>query len=716
MSEKDVFAFDMFMANVVTGKVERKVTSSATSPHFDALRFTDSSGSWSWDGTRLAYVVFADGDNELVLVDSRTGKIEDQIEIEGVGAIQGPAWSPDGRSIVYSGSKGGLSDLYVYDVDTEENTQLMSDRFADFHPVYSPDGRTIAFSTDRSPATSFDNLEYAKFQIALMDLNTGMIEHLDLFGPKVKHINPQFSPDGRYIYFISDVDGFSNVYRVELSSGDLERITNVATAVSGIAWSAPAMTVAQESGEIAFSVFDDFEFHIYRLTAQEIEERAEPFAVVEPGLGRNLVPMEPREQSLVSAYLEDGETGLEPPGTYRVADAEAFDSSLELDFIGQPSLGVGADQFGTYLGGSASAFFSDMLGDRNLGVAVAANGTIKDIGAQVYYLNMQNRWNWGYVLARIPYQYQYYQWGQLQEEGNIYDVVALTRYRIFSDNVTGILNYPLSQTRRFEANIGLNRFSFDIEQDQILFNGGFRVDTRRVQLDELEPDPLNLFRASIAFVGDNSFGAFTSPVRGGRFRIGIETAHGTVDYQTLTVDLRRYFSPAKNLTVAVRGLHSGRYNYGRDFLDSGYFYPYFLGYETLMRGYAYESFDSRECGQTADGGCPVFDRMFGQRLAVANLELRVPFIGTDQFGLIDLPYIPMELVAFTDVGVAWDDENKVDSWGLSTSSTERVPLVSSGIGARFNLLGIMILEAYYAYPFNRPDKGWHWGFNLAPGW
>ena len=64
MSEKDLFSFDIFVADAESGDVEKKISNSATSPHFDALRFTDSSGSWSWDGTRLAYVVFADGDNE----------------------------------------------------------------------------------------------------------------------------------------------------------------------------------------------------------------------------------------------------------------------------------------------------------------------------------------------------------------------------------------------------------------------------------------------------------------------------------------------------------------------------------------------------------------------------------------------------------------------------------------------------------------------------
>ena len=44
-----------------------------------------------------------------------------------------------------------------------------------------------------------------------------------------------------------------------------------------------------------------------------------------------------------------------------------------------------------------------------------------------------------------------------------------------------------------------------------------------------------------------------------------------------------------------------------------------------------------------------------------------------------------------------------------------MPVFSAGVAARFNILGIFVLESYYAYPFQRPDRGWHWGFALIPG-
>ena len=115
------------------------------------------------------------------------------------------------------------------------------------------------------------------------------------------------------------------------------------------------------------------------------------------------------------------------------------------------------------------------------------------------------------------------------------------------------------------------------------------------------------------------------------------------------------------------------------------------------------------------GTCPGFDRLFGHRLGVVNLELRVPFFGTERFGLINFPYLPTELFGFADAGLAFNDISEL-RFEFVRSGGQRVPVFSVGAGARFNLFGFLILEVYRAYPFQRPERGPHWGFVLSPGW
>ena len=128
LSEKDLFSVDLFLADAQTGDVIRKLSSAAADPHADAIRFIDSSGDWSPDGSQFVFVVFADGDNELVIVNSENGDTERQVAVDGVGALSNPAWSPDGRSIVFSGQHGGVTDLFLLDIETNEVRQLTNDR------------------------------------------------------------------------------------------------------------------------------------------------------------------------------------------------------------------------------------------------------------------------------------------------------------------------------------------------------------------------------------------------------------------------------------------------------------------------------------------------------------------------------------------------------------------------------------------------------------
>ena len=138
--------------------------------------------------------------------------------------------------------------------------------------------------------------------------------------------------------------------------------------------------------------------------------------------------------------------------------------------------------------------------------------------------------------------------------------------------------------------------------------------------------------------------------------------------------------------------------------------PLYIGYPNLVRGYDVNSFDASECGSDPNR-CPAFDQLVGSRVAVANLEVRLPLLGLFSRRNLYGP-VPVELVGFSDWGVAWTATEKPNFRGIS--GTRKV-VSSLGAGARVNLLGFAVVEVDYVKPRDRPTKGWMWVFNFSPG-
>jgi hypothetical protein len=482
---------------------------------------------------------------------------------------------------------------------------------------------------------------------------------------------------------------------------------------------APALTIASQTGDMMFSVFSEGNYAIYRLEAAHVEARAEWVAERFAGMHAAgvLPPVEAVDRGIVASYLEDPLRGLPDVVEFTT---RPYSARLGLDYVGVPMVGVAVDRWGTAIGGSVATYWSDMLGDRQLFALVQANGGIKDIGGQAFYQNRSGRWNRGVIAGHIPYQLHSWGWRETQDTITL----AVQTLRIFENQGIGVLEYPLSQTRRWEFNGGYIRYAFDLEERRIHYDAltGVELGHETVGLDAADipglagAKDIHLARASVAYVGDWSNFGFTSPVRGGRFRFEIAPTVGTQTVANALADYRRYFWNYP-FTLAVRGMHFGRY--GPDAEEGNFLLnqQMFIGYPTLVRGYAQETFTQRECVDEVgrrDPGCNVFYRLVGSRVAVASAELRVPLIGVPEFGLLNFPFLPTELAGFVDAGLAWtSDESPVFAWD---DVTARTPVVSAGVTTRFNLMGFAVLEVYYAYPFQRPHKGFHFGFNLAPGW
>ncbi len=738
-SSRNLFSIDLFVGDAVTGKIIKKLGGPSSDGHFDAISWTQSAGDWSPDSKQFAFIVYADGNNEIALLNTQTTKVERRIKLPGIGSVMHISWSPDGKSLVFSGQAGGISDLYLLDLAAGTVKQLTNDKYADYQPTWSPDGKTIAFSSDRAPSTDFNTLTDSPLQLATYDVATGRISVFSPFAHG-KHLNPQFSPDGRDLFFISDQDGIPDIYRLNLASGQVFRITHVATGVNGLTTFSPALSVSRQTGRMLFNTFYDQGNEIRALDASETVGTPITGALVAEGAQ---LPPPGVTRSLVMSYLADATTGLPSGADFEVVP---YRSTFSLDAIGQPSIGVSAGgPFGTGVAGGVSMIFGDQLSDKQIFAAIQANGTVKDIGGQVQYYNLKNRWNYGAGVAHIPYLTGglYLQDTTLKtSQGDVqgYTVNQLLQ-RIYIDQAQIFTQYPFSTTKRIEFAANVTHYGFDSEVFKTVYVGNTVVD----QVDEKVAsgyDPIWFAEPSVALVGDNSYSAFTSPVQGERYRLEYRPTFGSASYQTLSLDYRRY-TFMRPFSLAFRGISLGRYGAGSEKLNTSY--PIYLGEETLIRGYGYGSFTSDECAVTGGGsttqssGCPAFERLFGSKVAVVNAEFRIPLLGTEGFGLLNFPYIPTEIAPFFDAGVSYTESQNPDfrftraantiPTGCSQPKTnaeaqqlayypcaDRIPVFSTGVSMRFNLMGYAILEAYVAHPFQRPTKNWVWGFQLAPGW
>jgi outer membrane protein assembly factor BamA len=270
----------------------------------------------------------------------------------------------------------------------------------------------------------------------------------------------------------------------------------------------------------------------------------------------------------------------------------------------------------------------------------------------------------------------------------------------------GILAYPFSRAFRFEVQSGVRRIWFSQQRLSRSFDyaTGVLLDERRTDLGA--PGPMTLGDAAVALVYDQSAFGPTSPIRGQRFRFEVAPTIGSLRFTGVNLDYRRYVTPVRPVTVAVRGLHFGRYGGGG---EDPRLSALFLGYPSLVRGYDSGSFDARDCGGLANT-CPAFDSLLGSRLLVGNAELRFPLVGVFR-GAYDYGPIPVEAFVFGDAGVAWTGGTKP-----AFAGGDRQAVRSAGVGARVNAFGYAILEFALARPFDRTGRGWVFSFNLLPGW
>ena len=243
-----------------TGKRIKRLVESTLNPNFEELRLLYSQSSFSNDGRTLAFTAQREGKDVLYLMDVAKASVRARLDLP-VDAVWSPVWSPDDKQIAFSGSRGGISDLYIVNSDGKGLRQLTNDAYGDLQPAWSPDGRRIAFATEHTPQSDLSILKLTKWRIAVMDIQSGATEVLPNQGGL--NLNPQWSPDGRELAFISDRTGAPNVFLYNFASQQHYQITNVLGGVSAITEYSPAISWARGADRMAFTYYEKGDYTVW---------------------------------------------------------------------------------------------------------------------------------------------------------------------------------------------------------------------------------------------------------------------------------------------------------------------------------------------------------------------------------------------------------------------------------------------------------------------
>jgi Tol biopolymer transport system component len=690
---------EIYVISAVDGKIIDKVVRAERSGDLESLHAYFSGISWSPKGDKLVFISKSHGQDALFFLDVNTKKIYKRFRPK-LEALKSPSWSPVGDKIILSGVKGGYSDLYVYDIATDNFSRLTFDRYDDIDAKFSPNGSTVAFASDRPVSGEADStFTYGNYNIFLYDMLLNKITSLT--NDSTKCIQPDFSPNGELLAYVSYRNGIANIYIHNFATGEQFPITDILSGAFSPSWS-------PEGDKIAVSMFDHYGYDIgiiKDIKSISEDKKLEPtsfrltgrlFPKINMAVVTDTTKVIPRSDSTTSqidysryvfkaddtgkpatstkedslktkadktlatieASLPDTMKYLEPDGSYKK-------SKYRPKFA--PELVTGGFSYDTYYGlrGQSYMAFTDMMGNNQILLATDIFNAIDQSNIQVLYNYLAKRMD--YSISAFHFKNVYYD--------NYKDLY-------FSDRLYGAMgqiSYPLSKFNRID--LGLSQIT--IAREYLDYWG--------------PPDSTkNLMAVGLAYVSDKVIWGIVGPVYGQRFKLSLEksikvASHG-YSYTSFEVDFRKYFHFGSDYNFAFRfagGLSRGKnprnYNLGG---TSNWISPHENSQEDIfgiqniyvnkmivpLRGYRYFEFR-------------------GKNFFLANFELRYPFIDYLKmrvpFGLT-IGYVRGSL--FYDIGAAFD---RTQDFHFFDSKASSLKLYTPKSGVGFSIqsnLGLFVLR------------------------
>ena len=465
------------------------------------------------DGNTVAVFARRERGRDLLLLNALDGGVRERVEMPGLDQQLNPAFSPDGRTIVFRAVQAAKSDIFSYDTTTHAITNLTNDQAYSFAPTFSPDGHWIYYcsvSGTKSKIFRFrPESPESREQITYGDWNDE---------------DPALSPDGKRLFFSSDRDaGIYNIYSLNLETGEMWLHTNV---VAGAL--SPTVFVGRDNTEkLVFTAYFKRRFTLYIADSRKAVRKLPELAPVP-------TPSSPQ--------------GYQPyqPAIEVAVDPEKFDKKashklqLEDAFV---NAGINTDQ--TFVSNTVLVF-GDNLGDRRFIAQLQSVSSFTNF--DFIYFDLSHRLQKGIELFDSRTYFT-----TLSDQGGGTIVRDRRAYRQTGGNFLG--TYPLSRYQRLEGQVGFVSRSIDYPFLFTNLDGSQSV--------VINPRTDNYPNIGLALVSDTVDYQEFGPLSGVRYRlsgswapdfkrdpsVGADSVTLTGD---VTADLRLYLKVFKRSLFAVR--------------------------------------------------------------------------------------------------------------------------------------------------------------------
>lgn len=734
ISNRD-FYFDVFLMDAASGKILKKIVYGNRTPDFEELNILTPGLTWSPDGKHIALSVKSGPSDIIHIIDINT-ETKQTLPFK-LDAISSVNWSRDGKKLVFIGQNSKQSDIYLYDFDSKQLTNLTNDIWGDYDPVWSYDNTNIFFSSDRQHYLNVDfhltgdsifKINQYQKDIYCINVNDRSIKRVTNL-PRSDEFSAIVDSDGKNLIFISDINGINNIYTIPISNSvinsqtELKPITN---SLSGLY----QLSLSYDSKKIVFSTLYKSSFNIFlmnnpfepktklnqlepTLFIKELENQNYNNISINPNKEISTITTESEnQQDSISIFTGNflvssdtaGNTEIDysryifgPQGTF--SDTTEISKTIKpndnLDEYGNfrvrkykvtfgPDIIYANAGYSTFYGliGTTILSFSDVLGDHRLIGVTGLQIDLKNSDYGLAYYNMKGRINFGiegFHTARFV---------ELIRGNYIY----LYRFRNLQLSLNA--NYPLDRFYRFEA--GLSYMNVISEN---LYDIKF----------PLHED--NYLVPSLSFVHDNILWGYTAPIEGTRYRVDTYGNPGigkkTLSFWTLMGDYRTYFRFFTDYSFAVRfsaGYSSGA-NAQRFFLG---------GTENwINRSFATAEipFESTSDFAFLTVVMPLrgfnYSERIGTKFALANYELRFPLIRYIIPAGIPVFFRNILGVIFLDAGTTWTDNNKLQLFNRNQNNEVKTKdlLIGTGVGSRVYLFGFILkFDLAWSYHIERWSK------------